>query len=214
MSNRVKGLSIIRESGIHLLNLIEDIFDFSKLNVSKIELNPTWLNWESFLNGIVGMAEMSAREKQLMFECQVVGNVATGIWTDGKRLRQSLFNLLNNAIKFTNQGKVTLRVSVLGEPKEAIANSPYPAQKLRFEVIDTGIGISSKHLEKIFQPFERVSLSEEEVDGMGLGLAISKQIVEMMGSQLKVKSKLGIGSTFWFDISFPVAEVIPEEKEN
>ncbi len=207
-SNRVKGLSIIRESGIHLLNLIEDILDFSKLNVSKIELNPTWLNWESFLNGIVGMVEMSAIEKQLMFECQVVGNVATGIWADEKRLRQVLLNLLNNAIKFTHQGKVTLKVTVRKQTKSVGATS------LRFAVIDTGVGISPEHLEKIFQPFEQVSLSEEGVDGTGLGLAISKQIVEMMGSQLKVKSKLGIGSTFWFDINLPMVEVIPEETEN
>ncbi len=207
-SNRVKGLSIIRESGIHLLNLIEDILDFSKLNVSKIELNPTWLNWESFLNGIVGMVEMSAIEKQLMFECQVVGNLATGIWADEKRLRQVLLNLLNNAIKFTEQGKVTLKVTVRKQTKSVGATS------LRFAVIDTGVGISPEYLEKIFQPFEQVSLSEEGVDGTGLGLAISKQIVEMMGSQLKVKSKLGIGSTFWFDINLPMVEVIPEETEN
>ncbi len=208
MPNRVKGLRIIRESGIHLLNLIEDILDFSKLNARKIEFNPTWLHWESFLNGIVDMVEISATEKQLMFECEVVGNVATGIWADGKRLRQILLNLLNNAIKFTEQGKVTLKVTVRKQTKAVGATS------LRFAVIDTGVGISPEHLEKIFQPFEQVSLSEQRADGTGLGLAISKQIVELMGSELKVKSKLGIGSTFWFDIKLPVVEVIPKELEN
>ncbi len=212
--NLVKGLRVIRESGIHLLNLIEEILDFSKLKVSKIELNPTYLDWQSFLDGIVGMVEISAKEKQLLLVCEIVGNVETSIWADEKRLRQVLLNLLNNAVKFTERGKVTLRVSVLNETGKAIANSPYPQQKLRFEVIDTGRGISPQNLEKIFQPFEQVSLSAEQADGMGLGLTISKQIVEMMGSQLKVKSQLGRGSSFWFDLNLPVMQILPEVKDN
>ena len=212
--NLVKGLRVIRESGIYLLNLIEDILDFSKLKVSKIELNPNYIDWQSFLDGIVGMVEIRAREKQLHFDCETVGNVETSIWADEKRLRQVLLNLLNNAIKFTDRGQVTLRISVLKETGEAISNSPYPQQKLRFEIIDTGIGISPQNLERIFQPFEQVSLSERQADGMGLGLAISKQIVEMMGSHLKVKSQLGMGSSFWFDINLSVAQILPEVEDN
>lgn len=214
MSERVKGLRIIQESGIHLLTLIEDILDFSKVKVAKIELNPTYLPWQTFLDGIAGMAEMWAKEKQLVFECKTVGNVATGIWADEKRLRQVLINLLNNAIKFTDRGKVTLRVTVLNQIEGGAATSPLPKQKLRFEVMDTGIGISPEHLEKIFQPFEQVGVSEHRVDGTGLGLAISKQLVEMMGSQLKVESELGMGSLFWFDLSLPVTQILPEVKDN
>ena len=213
-TNLVKGLRVIRESGIYLLNLIEDILDFSKLKVSKIELNPTYIHWQSFLDRIVDMVEIPAREKQLPFESEIVGNVETSIWADEKRLRQVLLNLLNNAVKFTDRGKVTLRVRVLKTTGKAIANSPYSQQKLRFEVIDTGIGISSEHLEKIFQPFEQVSFSERKADGMGLGLAISKQIVERMGSQLKVKSQLGMGSRFWFDLNLPVKQILREVKDN
>ncbi len=214
MPDIFKGLKIIRENGIHLLNLIEDIVDFSKVKVSKIELNPTYLHWQSFLDGIVGTAEMYAKEKQLLFECQTVGNIATGIWVDEKRLRQVLINLLNNAVKFTEQGKVTLKVGVLQQTAGVLSTKPYPQQRLRFAVIDTGKGINPEHLEKIFQPFEQVGIFEQEVDGLGLGLAISKQIVEMMGSKLKVKSKLAMGSVFWFDLSLRVTEVLPEREEN
>ncbi len=214
MSDRVKGLEIIQESGIHLLNLIEDIVDFSRVKVGKIKFNPTYIGLQSFLDGIAGMVEMRAKEKQLMFECKTVGNVATGIWADEKRLRQILINLLNNAIKFTDRGKVALRVTVLNQIEGAAANSPFPQQKLRFEVMDTGIGIRPEDLEKIFQPFEQVSVSEQQVDGTGLGLAISKQLIEMMGSQLKVESEFGMGSIFWFDLSLPVTQILPEANDN
>lgn len=213
MSTQVKGLNIIRESGIHLLNLIEDILDFSKVKANKVDINPTYVHWESFLNGIVGMVETWAQDKQIAFECETVGKIATGIWADEKRLRQVLINLINNAIKFTHEGTVTLRVSVLKETEEPMVKNPVPQQKLRFEVIDTGTGIGSENLQKIFQPFEQVSLMDEKEEGVGLGLAISKQIISLMESQIKVKSQLGIGSVFWFDISLPIAEVMPETPE-
>ena len=211
---QAKGLRVVKESGVHLLTLIEDLLDFSKVKVSKIELHPTYLNLQSFLDGIVGMVEMWAQEKQVMFECETMGNLDTAIWVDEKRLRQVLINLLSNAIKFTEQGKVTLRVTVLNQTEEVSSTTPFPQQKLRFLVIDTGIGISPEHLEKIFQPFEQVGLSEQAAQGTGLGLAISKQLVEIMGSQLKVKSQIGIGSTFWFDLSLPKAHILPEAQEN
>ncbi len=211
---QAKGLRVVKESGVHLLTLIEDILDFSKIKVSKIELHPTYLNWQSFLDGITGMVETWAQEKQIMFECEIRGNVATAIWADEKRLRQVLINLLSNAIKFTEQGKVTLRITVLNETEGVSPTTPFPQQKLRFLVIDTGIGISPENLEKIFQPFEQVGLSEQAAEGTGLGLAISKQLVEIMGGQLKVKSQIGIGSTFWFDLSLPMAHILPKAQEN
>ncbi|MDJ0647304.1 MAG: ATP-binding protein [Xenococcaceae cyanobacterium MO_188.B19] len=211
MSNQVKGLNVIRESSIHLLNLIEDILDFSKVKVGKIEINPVYLHWQSFLDGIVGMVEMWAKDKQIRFEYEVVGNIATGLWADEKRLRQVLINLLNNAIKFTQEGKVTLKVSVIDETQDVYnVERPISHQKLRFEVIDTGIGISPNNIEKIFQPFEQVSTVENNVHGVGLGLAISNQIISMMGSQIKVKSQVGVGSIFSFDINLPVSEMNSE----
>ncbi|WP_019509438.1 hybrid sensor histidine kinase/response regulator [Pleurocapsa sp. PCC 7319] len=197
-------LKVIRESGIYLLNLIEDILDFSKAKANKIELNPTYLKWHSFLDATLAMVQLGAQEKQILLEYETVDNLTTGAWVDQKRLQQVLINLLNNAIKFTDQGQVTLKVSVLQTTEVLDVNDSRPQQKLRFEVIDTGVGISSKHLEKIFQPFEQVSTPEQQINGTGLGLSISKQIVELMGGQLNVKSQLGVGSIFWFDISLPV----------
>ncbi len=212
--SQTKGLSIIRKSGIHLLNLIEDILDFSKAKVSKLELHPTHLHWPSFVDGIVGMIEVRAREKKLLFKCETVGNLATDILVDQKRLRQVLINLLDNAIKFTEKGQVTLKVSALEVTDFFDATNSQPQQTLCFEVTDTGMGISPQHLEKIFQPFEQLGQAEQQTKGTGLGLSISKQIVETMGSQLKVQSRLGVGTTFWFDITVPVVKAVPKIPDN
>ncbi len=214
MPYQLRGLKVIRESGIHLLNLIEDILDFSKVQVNSIELNPTYLDWQSFLDGIVGMVEVYVQEKQVSFKCETVGELATGVWADEKRLRQILINLLTNAIKFTQKGKVTLRITLLESTEKAVPTELFSQETLRFEVIDTGIGISPENLDKIFQPFEQASTYDKKAEGIGLGLAISKQIVETMGSELKVKSQLNQGSTFWFEISLPVAEISPKVAKN
>lgn len=214
-SQKVRELNIIRESGIHLLNLVEDILDFSKAKAQKIELNPTCFDLQSFLNGILAMVDLKAQEKQLILEYEIENNLNKNnlnvrVWADQKKLQQVLINLLNNAIKFTNQGQITLKVTVLKTSNTHDANNSSLRQELRFEVIDTGVGISSKYLEKIFQPFEQVSTSEENINGTGLGLSISKEIVALLGSELKVDSKLGIGSIFWFDISLPGVKVTSE----
>jgi signal transduction histidine kinase/ActR/RegA family two-component response regulator len=210
---QVQGLRVIEQSGTHLLTLIDDILDFSKVKVGKIELHPTDLYWPNFLDGIVSLVQMSAREKNLLFKCEIEGTIATGIRADEKRLGQVLINLLSNAVKFTEQGKVTLRISVI-EQVERFSASSLPQQSLRFEIIDTGLGINPEQLEKIFQPFEQAGLPEYRGSGLGLGLAISKQLLELMGSQLNVKSILGKGSTFWFDISLPLVEIFPETQNN
>ncbi|MGL5938958.1 MAG: ATP-binding protein [Waterburya sp.] len=118
-------------------------------------------------------------------------------------MRQVLIHLLNNSIKFTNQGKVIFKAS-------AIDYSPpnynlMARQTIRFEIKDTGIGIASNEIEKIFQPFEQVGDTEKHQGSIGLGLSISKQIIELMNSKLYVKSKLYQGSTFYFDVTFFVS---------
>ena len=113
---------------------------------------------------------------------------------DEKRLRQVLLNLLSNAVKFTDSGQVSLRVSL---------SSP---ARLRFEVRDTGIGIGADQLEAIFQPFEQAGEAQRRLGGTGLGLAISRQYVRLMGGDIQVESRVGQGSTFWFDLELPVVE--------
>ncbi|NEP01599.1 MAG: response regulator [Symploca sp. SIO2E9] len=202
---QIKGLTTIERSGNHLLTLINDILDFSKVEARKMDLYQTDFHLPTFLQGIVGMMRMQAFEKNIWFEYEEKDNLPNGIHADEKRLRQILINLLGNAIKFTEQGQVRLQVSVIDEPEVFTLISK---ATIRFEVIDTGIGISYSQLEKIFQPFEQVGDSKNRKSGTGLGLAISRQLVQIMGNELKVKSELGKGSTFWFDLTFPVVEVV------
>lgn len=207
------GLKIIYESGNHLLTLINDILDLSKIEARKLELCLSNLDFQGFLKSIADLIRMQALEKDILFEFLLSPSLPRAIEADEKRLRQLLLNLLGNAVKFTEYGKVTLTVS----PIEAKINSDLPMQTLRFEVTDTGVGISSQQLKKIFQPFEQVGNAEHRAKGTGLGLAISGQLAKLMGAEIQVKSKLGEGSTFWFDATFPVVETglfpsQPEEK--
>ncbi|NEO45534.1 MULTISPECIES: hybrid sensor histidine kinase/response regulator [Moorena] len=217
---QIQGLKIIEQSGTYLLTLINDLLDFSKIEARKMELYPREVHFPSFLEGVVGIIRMGANEKNILFNYKTQGNLPTGVKLDQKRLRQVLLNLLGNAVKFTDQGNVTFNVgviekqnSILGISKSSntrIQGGDYNihSRTIRFEVIDTGIGISPQQLEKIFQPFEQVGDTERRIAGAGLGLAISQQIVNLMGSKLKVKSQLGKGSTFWFDVTLPVIDIV------
>ncbi|NES19059.1 MAG: response regulator [Symploca sp. SIO3E6] len=208
---QIDGLKIIKQSGTHLLTLINDVLDFSKIEASKMELDPTDLHFPTFLEGVVGIIHMRAIEKKILFNHELDHDLPTNLRADGKRLRQVLLNLLNNAVKFTPKGKVTLKVSLVEDRESLIATSS--SQKtIRFEVLDTGVGISSSELEMIFQAFEQVGDTKQRSGGTGLGLAISKQLVELMGGQLKVESKLGQGSNFWFELTLDVVEATSESE--
>ncbi|MGF1539413.1 MAG: ATP-binding protein [Pleurocapsa sp.] len=195
------GLKIIYDSGNHLLTLINDILDLSKIEARKLELYPRQIHCQSFLNSIADLIRMQALEKDILFECTLSPALPIGIQADEKRLRQVLLNLLGNALKFTDRGKITLAVS----PVKSKANSSSFEQTLHFEVTDTGVGISARQLDQIFQPFKQVGNIKRRETGTGLGLAISNQLVTLMGGQIEVKSKLGEGSCFWFDVTFPIA---------
>jgi predicted ATPase/signal transduction histidine kinase/ActR/RegA family two-component response regulator len=195
---QVSGLNTIYNSGNHLLTLINDILDLSKIEARKLELYPENINFASFIDSITGIMRMRAEQKDVCFAYETVGELPLGIEIDEKRLRQVLLNLLGNAIKFTDQGQVTLRISAMSD------------SIFKFEVEDTGVGMSDEELQKIFKPFEQVGDTQKRAEGTGLGLAISRQLVELMGSEIKVKSELGKGSTFYFDLALKAVEV--EEK--
>ena len=181
-------IEIIHQCGTHLLTLINDILDLSKIEARKVELTPTDFHLPAFLQGVAEMCRIRAELKGIRFRYESASELPMGIRADEKRLRQVLINLLSNAIKFTDAGSVTFTVSFGSEGK------------IRFEVRDTGIGVPPEKLEAIFQPFEQVSDSRRQSEGTGLGLAISQEIVELMGSTIQVQSEVGVGSIFWFDV--------------
>ncbi len=208
--DRDKGLKIIYQSGNHLLTLINDILDLAKIEARKLELHLTDIHLGSFLSGVAGIIKMRATEKDILFQYEALPDLPTGIQADEKRLRQVLLNLLGNAVKFTDRGTVTLEVSSLQQYRSD--DSTFETT-LRFEVRDTGVGINPQQLAKIFQPFEQVSDVKRRAAGTGLGLTISRQLVELMGGQLQVSSELGKGSTFWFEATFPVVEQVTAQDQ-
>lgn len=192
-SNSRDKVKVIYQCGNHLLTLINDVLDLSKIEAQKMELHPSEFHFRAFMDGVAEMSRIRADLKDIAFNVQIADEVPEGLQGDEKRLRQVLLNLLGNAIKFTDRGGVTLTVGCAG------------ADRVRFEVRDTGIGIAPESIEKIFRPFEQTADGQRQKEGTGLGLAISQRIVALMGGQLSVRSELGTGSTFWFDVPLPEA---------
>ncbi|MEG3939697.1 PAS domain-containing protein [Microcoleus sp. S36b_A3] len=187
-------IDVIYQCGSHLLTLINDILDLSKIEAQKVELMPTDFHFPAFLQGVAEMCRIRAELKGIQFHFPSSPELPIGIRADEKRLRQVLINLLSNAIKFTDAGTVTFIVSFATH------------EKIRFEIRDTGTGIAQDQLQAIFQPFEQVGDRRRQTEGTGLGLAISKRIVELMGSTIEVQSEMNVGSIFWFDVNLSQAD--------
>ncbi|MBD2300844.1 hybrid sensor histidine kinase/response regulator [Nostoc sp. FACHB-190] len=193
-------VNIIEQCGSHLLTLINDILDLSKIEARKLELHPDDVYFPSFLQGIAEICQIRAEQKNILFVYEPAINLPTGVHIDVKRLRQVLLNLVGNALKFTDAGQVSFKV-------EAIAHHQQTKNYcVRFWIQDTGIGIAPAELNKIFLPFEQVGEKKRQTEGTGLGLAITRQLVQMMGGDIQVKSQLGEGSTFWFELEIPEAD--------
>jgi signal transduction histidine kinase/DNA-binding NarL/FixJ family response regulator len=188
-----KGVGIIYQCGSHLLTLINDVLDLSKIEARKMELHPNDFHFPSFLEGIAEICRIRAEQKGIQFIYDSDASLPAGIRADEKRLRQVLLNLLGNAIKFTDRGSVTF----LAEQAETLEKPG--ALTVRFSIKDTGVGMAADQLEQIFLPFEQVGNTKKQSEGTGLGLSISQKIVEMMDSRLQLQSELGVGSTFWFE---------------
>lgn len=187
-------IDIIYQCGSHLLTLINDILDLSKIEAQKVELIPTDFHFPAFLQGVAEMCRIRAQIKNIEFHYQLAAELPIGIRADEKRLRQVLINLVSNAIKFTDVGSVTFSINYTSEGK------------IRFQIRDTGIGIVPEKLQIIFQPFEQAGNSRQLIEGTGLGLAISQKIVEFMGSTIEVQSEVNVGSIFQFDVNLPIAD--------
>ena len=200
-----KGIQTIHQCGTHLLDLINDILDLSKIEAEKMELQPREITLSLFLNTITEMCRIKAQQKGIDFIYQEKEQLPTVIYGDEKRLRQVLINLLGNAIKFTPSGKVTFSLEVLSKEikGDKEKTKELSSTVLRFQVEDTGVGMNSEQLKKIFFAFEQVGENNQKQEGTGLGLAISQKLIGMMASEIKVESELGKGSTFWFELPVP-----------
>ena len=186
---------VVQSSGEALLDLINDILDFSKIEADKLELEVVDFNLRDVLEESAEMLAFRAQEKDLEFVCRVAPDIDTYLRGDPGRLRQILINLGGNAVKFTDQGEVSINVTPLSETQTELT--------ARFEVHDTGIGIPQDKLQILFNAFEQVDASTtRRYGGTGLGLAISKRLSHLMGGQIGVETTEGHGSTFWFTAVF------------
>ena len=190
-----------------LLALIDDVLDLSRIEARKLVLHPTGVDLRALANEAVELMTVAAREKPLKLACHLPPQLPGRVECDPIRVRQLLVNLLHNAVKFTERGNVDLDITMLENSAESV--------RLRFAVRDTGIGMAPDQLERVFESFTQADASStRRHGGSGLGLAIVKQLVELMNGQVGVTSRLGEGSTFWFDLSLkrvaePVAAVDP-----
>jgi len=183
------ALSVMHRSGEHLLLLINDILDLSKIEAQKMELHPEVVFLNDFLDNIYEIVRIRAANKNIGLLFNKASDLPEAILIDDKRLRQILLNLLGNAVKFTAKGNVTFEITRKNN-------------HLCFTVEDTGVGISKSHQKEIFHSFRQIDSSISRREGTGLGLAISKRLIHMMDSELHLKSEPDKGSTFWFSISF------------
>jgi PAS domain S-box-containing protein len=196
-----KWAEAVRQSGQALLVLVNDILDFSKIEAGRLELEVIPFDLRQIIDEVAELLAEEAERKGLTFECLIADDVPTGVLGDPGRLRQVLINLLGNAVKFTERGRVALRV--LRARPEQVETLPL----LRFEVEDTGIGIPQDATRNLFRSFSQADGSTtRRYGGTGLGLAICKELVHLMGGEIAVSSRPGAGSIFWFTAQLGAAD--------
>jgi two-component system sensor histidine kinase/response regulator len=199
-----KFTKLVKSSGEHLLVIINDILDFSKIEAGKLSVEYINFNLWDLLDDINNVYTPQAQNKGIGLDFDIANNIPISICGDPNRLRQIMANLLGNAIKFTDHGRILATVQVTREDPQSVA--------LRFEVHDTGIGVSREARGRIFEAFSQADGSTtRKYGGTGLGLAISKQLVELMGGKIGVDNALTQGSIFWFTVSFDKRRVDPDE---
>lgn len=213
-----ENIQIINRSGEHLLKLINDILEMSKIEVGQITLNETKFDLYTMLKSIEEMLRLKAEVKQLDLSFDIDKNVPKYIYTDEGKLRQIVINLLGNALKFTQQGKIALKVELKDNNRSEEANIDFlfsDTYLLYFSVSDTGPGIPADEMDRLFSPFEQTKVGRNSNEGTGLGLSICQKFVELMGGKLTVDSIVGEGSTFSFGVSIKLQDVnMPQNMED
>ena len=183
----------VKSAGASLLSIVNDILDFSKIEAGKMDILPVEYHLSSTINDLVNMISVKAEEKSLKLEVNVDEHIPNKLLGDEIRVKQCVVNILTNAVKYTESGSVTMNVSF----REAGDDNIY----LKFQVVDTGIGIKEEDLSKLFSPFERIEeIRNRTIEGTGLGMSIVKKLLAMMDTKLEVKSVYGQGSDFSFEV--------------
>lgn len=201
-----RGIEVIRQSGQHLLTLINDILYIAKIEAGKLKLELRDFVFPSFLDNLAAIIRVRCQQKAIAFEYQTLSPIPTIIRGDETRLRQLLLNLLSNAVKFTSEGQVTFKVGYTTDFLPPGVREDQSENLLRFYIQDTGSGIPQDKFQEIFLPFYQLEPHQLSQEGTGLGLTISHNLAEQMGSQIQVASTLGEGSIFWFDLAFPIVD--------
>jgi PAS domain S-box-containing protein len=213
-TQHLEELKIINRSGEHLLTLINDILEMSKIEAGQATLNPAQFDLAQLLNSLVDMLRLKAESKGLSLSLAIAPDLPQYICTDGHKLRQVLLNLLSNALKFTQAGYVTLRVvpadladlPPTSRQSQNLTTDASTLVALRFEIEDSGAGIAAEELDLLFEPFAQTASGRLSQEGTGLGLPISYQFVQLMGGDLTVSSQPDVGSTFAFTIPVQVVD--------
>jgi signal transduction histidine kinase/CBS domain-containing protein/CheY-like chemotaxis protein len=204
--SQLENLAVVKHSGEHLLNLINQVLDLSKIEAGRVTLNEQNFDLYCLLNDLEDMFTLSASNKQLQLIVERSIDLPQYICIDEVKLRQILINLLNNALKFTETGGVALRVDSSLEIG-SMAQQPIQQSLIYFEVEDTGVGIATEELDNLFQAFVQTQTGKDLQEGTGLGLAITYHSIKLMGGKITVHSQPGHGTTFKFNIPIKVVTV-------
>ncbi|AUC61994.1 ammonia channel / histidine kinase / response regulator [Cyanobacterium sp. HL-69] len=211
-SEQLENISIINRSGNYLLNLINNVLDLSKIEAGKMMLNLKNIDLYHLLDEVDDLLHLKAEEKNLQLTFNIDDNVPRYIRTDETKLRQVLINIINNAIKFTEEGGVKITVKVVNTNHvnqsmfyDDVDYQDYPNVRIDFAIEDSGIGIAEKDISKVFDAFIQTEVGRNSQEGTGLGLSISRKFVQLMGGDINLRSILGKGTIFNFDT---VAKII------
>ncbi len=202
---QMEQLETINRSGQHLLDLINDVLEMSKIEAGRTELNVAGFDLYKSLESLESILRVRAENKGLELVKQLDSDLPRYIQTDEGKLRQIIINLIGNAIKFTDEGRVMIRIS---------RNETKPGESLHFEIEDTGIGIDAAEMDHLFEPFKQTQSGQGLTEGTGLGLPISRQFVQQLGGDISVVSEPGQGSTFAFNIDYDLIDaqdIVPEK---